>query len=1142
MRKLRTGIGLRMILLLASIGVTSALYGQAGKPKKLQPLEILQRAHQYFAEGDCAQARKYYLEVLHSFPNSFDILKDLGDCYFALGRGGYAAAAVYYARAYAVNPQSAAVGSRLTECYMALGRYSEAVATALKLAELPGTPPEAWRRVAEAYEAAHEGPQAASAYNAYLQRNPGDLRARVRLARIYGQQKFYHRALEQYRIILSTNPDYPPALVGMAQILAWEGQLDPSLALFNRVLQAEPHNGEAESGKAFVLLWQGHNQQALAIFKDLQQRFPGDREVARGLANAQNAVEQEAFLEAKKAGNVSAIVAYYHHRLNQNPRDVEALKALMAFTANARQCQQSIAFGRQALKLSAGDPDVELGLARSLALCQDYTRAVARYRDYLASHPQAEGALYELGDTLTRASRLPEAITTFRQLLKVDPKNLGGEIGLAQALAATGQHAEALKESNLALQQAPDNYEALQGKGYLLYYQNDFAQARSIFQSLEEKNPGDPENAKALRDISKAEEQARWAALRPAPDAPPQDWLKFFRKRLASYPNDRDALKGLAYVESELDNAPAAIAGYRHVLDLYPKDRDARLELARLLALDRQYLASIRLYQEVLKRTPGDPAVLQSLARVDAWAGNDSAALKIYQQLLASRPDNTGYELEVGRLEARLKQYPAAANTLASLLNQEPSNRDARLEVARLDLNQGQLEKALQNYEILLKYNPQDPDALLGRAQINYGQGKLSRAHTSAAQALLARPKDFSSLFLMASIEHARGRRQRALQLLRQADAVSPGNPEVASLRQQIRSESAVTVSTTVAYAREIGPPSSSGSVRGLANEDLRMFTYGTTVQATLMPKTTSFFTFNSLLSDSPPSPFRDALGNQLPTGITGAAGPSEYLYRQATQLTSHFDLRAGIGAVRFGPGDLVSLGGQKEPVPSARERVLWQAGVSYTPTARLDLAFDAVRSPFAYTPVAARFGLIEDELRAQVNYFFSPRTRLYLAYAYGLFSTQSYEHFDPVSGRPLGSYADTDRGHFGWFSFNHTFYQSERLSFQGGYSGRIYGFTRRQHPFLGFYNPDLYQLHELDSRIHGNLWGPVGYDLMGGLGIQQAGKGQAITRAWDVTPAFSLQVSRNLLLRLGYTHYNTAQALGPLRGNAVRLDSQWKF
>ncbi len=1132
----------RIGMLLAMLGAVRGLYAQASKPSKVSPLEILQQAHQYFVEGDCEKARQDYLQVLPSFPDRFDILKNLGDCYFAMGPRDYGQAATYYARAYALNPQSAVVGLRLSECYMALHRYQAAARVGLTLAQEPNAPPEAWRRVAEAYEDAKDESRAASAYRAYLQRNPGDLHARVRLARIEAGQKSYQQALEQYQIILSTNPDYPAALIGKGEILSWEGQLNPSLALFDRVLQMEPSNPEALSGKASVLLWQGHGEQALRIFGSLHRRFPNDADVSRGLTEAQNAVEQKAFLAARKAGDVSAIIAYYHQRLARNPHDVDALKALMAFTANPRQCRQSIAYGRQALKLSAGDPEIELALARSLTLCQDYHRGIARYRDYLTNHPNAEGALYELGDTLMRAHHLPEAIATFRQLLRVDPKNLGGQIGDAQALAATGQYDAAMQEFDLALQQAPNNYEALQGKAYLLYYQNHFAQARTIFQSLEARNPADPENAQALRDISKAEEQARWAALRPSPDAPPQAWLKYYREKLASYPNDREALKGLAYVEAELNNAPAAIAGYRHVLELYPHDRGATLELAHLLSLDKQYLASIQLYQEVLKETPDDPTVLEDLARVEVWAGNDSSALKIYQQLLASQPNNTAYQLEVGRLEARLKQFPAAENSLAALLSEEPENRDARLEIARLDLSQGQVENALKNYEILLKHNPQDPDALLGQAQIDYRQGRFSEARASAAHALRARPKDFSGLFLMASIEHARSQRKQALQFLHQADEVSPGNPEVEALRQQILSESTVTVSTTAAYAREIGPPSSSGKTTGLANEDLRMFTYGTTVAASLMPKTTSFFTFNSMPSDSPPGPFRNALGEQLPTGITGAAGPSEYLYRQSTRITPHFTVRAGVGMVRFGPGDLVSLGGQPELVPSAKERVLWQAGISYTPTAHWDIAFDAIRFPYAYTPVAARFGLVEDEFRAQATYFFNPRTHLRLAYAYGLFSTQNYEHFNSISGASLGSYADTDRAHFGWLSFNHTFYQSERFSLDGGYSGRIYGFTHRQHPFLGFYNPNLYQLHELVSRVYGKFWGPIGYDLSGGFGVQQAGRGQAITRAWDVTPAFSLRVSRSLLLTLSYTHYNTAQALGPLRGNAVQLNSQWKF
>ena len=125
------------------------------------------------------------------------------------------------------------------------------------------------------------------------------------------------------------------------------------------------------------------------------------------------------------------------------------------------------------------------------------------------------------------------------------------------------------------------------------------------------------------------EEAARWVALRPAPNAPPEDFLRYYEKRLASYPNDAVALKAVAHLQAELKNTPAAIERYRRVVAKYPDDRDAKMELARLLATAGKYDESIALHQDVLRAAPDDSAVLDSLAPVYVWANQPGRALSI---------------------------------------------------------------------------------------------------------------------------------------------------------------------------------------------------------------------------------------------------------------------------------------------------------------------------------------------------------------------------------------------------------------------------------------------------------------------------------------------------------------------------------
>lgn len=298
------------------------------------------------------------------------------------------------------------------------------------------------------------------------------------------------------------------------------------------------------------------------------------------------------------------------------------------------------------------------------------------------------------------------------------------------------------------------------------------------------------------------------------------------------------------------------------------------------------------------------------------------------------------------------------------------------------------------------------------------------------------------------------------------------------------------------------------------------------------------------LPSDSPPGPLRDANGNQIPTGITGATAPYNFLYWQSTRSTRGFTVRGSAGFTRFGPGELVSIPGQPDLIKGAAERPVGLAGVSFGLTRKLSLDLDATKSAITYTPLATRLGVIEDRLQGRINFFFNPRTELHLAYWYGKYTSENYSHTVEVNGTLQGVVlADRDQGHGGSIDFTLQVFKSSRLSLDLGYGGLIEGFAgQRQNVFMGFFNPSFYQRHELVPRIYGSLFGPLGYDLSGGIGVQQTGREGAITKAWQVSPSLSVRVSRHISLTFGYTHYNTAQVLGPLRGNEVRFGTRWQY
>jgi len=348
--------------------------------KRIGSIQILELARDYFNQGDYENARKSYLEAHSAFPRNFEVLKNLGYCYYTMGPAGRARAVHFYLLAHKIQPGSRVVTEQLAKCLSDLNRHREAATLLRELADLPGADAASWRNLAQEYDAGHRHYEAVAAYEAYLRIKPDDAEARTRLGTLNRQQTAYTKALEEFQVVLSRKPDFPPAIIGMARIYSWQGRFTESLRLYDRALGLDPRSGDAASGKAFVLLWMGKTKEAESLFVTLLRRFPRDGEIAKGLESARAALDTKTKAPAtKQIAAEPHDEAYFRERLSQNPLDATALKAITSLASSPRRCEESIEYGRQAMKISPDDQSLELVLANSLAYCRQYSEAIEHY-------------------------------------------------------------------------------------------------------------------------------------------------------------------------------------------------------------------------------------------------------------------------------------------------------------------------------------------------------------------------------------------------------------------------------------------------------------------------------------------------------------------------------------------------------------------------------------------------------------------------------------------------------------------------------------------------------------------------------------------------------------------------------------------
>jgi tetratricopeptide (TPR) repeat protein len=570
-----------------------------------------------------------------------------------------------------------------------------------------------------------------------------------------------------------------------------------------------------------------------------------------------------------------------------------------------------------------------------------------------------------------------------------------------------------------------------------------------------------------------------------------------------------------------------AIASYRRILELTPHDHDAQVGLARALAFDGQYGAALRNFEGLLRVRADDTDALEGMARVQMWAGRPAAALPILQNLTAQHPANPEYAVALARVEMNLHEYRAARKILAALLIAHPRNRDAQLQLANLDLLEGHSDAALRRFNRLISESPTDAEALQGNVRVAYYRGDLVYARNLAARLADDDPQDVATILLLAHLERALHHTRQARALLYRARTLDPRDAEGLELEDSLRDDSRPTLHTSASFAREIGSGSPADA------EDLSAFGYENTWGFFGVPRSESHLSLAYLPSQSPEA------------GMQGAVGPSELFYQQTSYVTPRFTVRGGVGLARFGPGEITGIPTQEEPITAAGIRPLGFAGLSYTVRKQLTVGLEAGRSAITYTPTSVRLGVMEDRVSMGWDYRFNSKTELRLEPFLRDDSTVAYSHAIGLLGShpARANEVDHNRGGGASLTFDRKLVHKSTVAVDLGYSGLAYGISGGgQKPYLGFFNPGFYQRHYLTTHFVGKIHGPLGFDFSSGAGLQQVERATPRKPALLLSPALTLKASSRLFLNLGYTHYDSSESLGTLRGNAVRLSTDWKF
>lgn len=118
-----------------------------------------------------------------------------------------------------------------------------------------------------------------------------------------------------------------------------------------------------------------------------------------------------------------------------------------------------------------------------------FREALEVLREVIAKDPTNPYAYFFLGQAFYEVGELEPARDAYRAALTVAPAHLGARIAITHVLRKLGDHREAIKQGMMALEQSPQDADALYAVGMAYFARGDTTAARRYLEAFLRAKP-----------------------------------------------------------------------------------------------------------------------------------------------------------------------------------------------------------------------------------------------------------------------------------------------------------------------------------------------------------------------------------------------------------------------------------------------------------------------------------------------------------------------------------------------------------------------------------------------------------------------------------------------------------------------------
>jgi tetratricopeptide (TPR) repeat protein len=334
-----------------------------------------------------------------------------------------------------------------------------------------------------------------------------------------------------------------------------------------------------------------------------------------------------------------------------------------------------------------------------------------------------------LAEALLRSGDYPTSVHNLQSAMQLAPGDAALKRRLAESLAASGLHEDALEVYRKILSDSPDNLPALSGLAASLLVLHRTDEAVSALRQASEMDPADPEPAIRLAEIHLQDgdgNRARTELARCLKLADPHDAgialragrllvslkeyaeaASVFEKALEQNPSSVPLLVELGQTLRNSGKNAQAFGVFRRASELEQNNSEHPANAADALWADGRKSAAIAFLRKAVQLDPHKPVLLRRLASGLNAVGLTQDSLPYYEQAVKLAPSDPTLGLEAAQAAFRAGDLEKAEAWKENGAGMDPS-ADGKVLKARIAIRKGDLKKSIAVCDQIVEAHPAD--------------------------------------------------------------------------------------------------------------------------------------------------------------------------------------------------------------------------------------------------------------------------------------------------------------------------------------------------------------------------------------------------------------------------------------------------